>query len=134
MIRFHLKCAQDHEFESWFQSGDAFDKLVAAGMINCTTCGSTEVRKMIMAPAVSTSSQITAPKPTEAALAAMRDKVEAESDYVGKGFVKEARDMHDGTVPERAIYGEANLAEAKKLVDDGIPVIPLPFVPRKKTN
>ncbi len=134
MIRFHLKCAQDHEFESWFQSGDAFDKLVAADMINCTTCGSTEVRKMIMAPAVSTSSQITAPKPTEAALAAMRDKVEAESDYVGKGFVKEARDMHDGTVPERAIYGEANLAEAKKLVDDGIPVIPLPFVPRKKTN
>lgn len=134
MIRFNLKCDQDHEFESWFQSGAAFDKLVGAGMVNCTACGSAKVSKTIMAPAVSTSSQITAPKPTEAALAEMRRKVEANSDYVGKGFAKEARDMHDGTVPERPIYGEANLAEAKKLVDDGIPVLPLPFMPTKKVN
>jgi hypothetical protein len=134
MIRFHLKCDQDHEFESWFQSGEAFDKLVAAKMVNCTACGSTQVRKMIMAPAVSTASRITAPKPSEPDLAALRDKVEANSDYVGKGFVKEARDMHDGLVPERPIYGEANLQEAKKLVEDGIPVVPLPFMPRKKTN
>ncbi len=134
MIRFHLKCEQNHKFESWFQSGDAFDKLVAAGMVNCTSCGSTRVSKSIMAPAVSTSSEITAPKPTETAIAALREKVEANSDYVGKGFAKEARDMHDGIVPERPIYGEANLKEAKKLVEDGIPVIPLPFMPRKKTN
>lgn len=87
-----------------------------------------------MAPSVSTSKAITAPKPTEAALAALRDKVEANSEYVGKSFVKEARDMHDGVTPDRAIYGEANLTEAKKLIDDGIPVVPLPFMPRKKTN
>ncbi len=134
MIRFHLKCDQDHQFESWFQSGDAFDKLVAAGMVTCTSCGSTKVGKTIMAPAVSTSSQITAPKPNEAAIAALREKVESNSDYVGSSFAKEARDMHDGIVPERPIYGEANLQEAKKLVDDGIPVVPLPFMPRKKTN
>ena len=87
-----------------------------------------------MAPAVAKKNQITAPKPTEAALAAMRDQVEKNSDYVGENFAKEARDIHDGTAPERAIYGQANLAEAKKLVDDGIPVVPLPFMPRKKTN
>lgn len=134
MIRFHLKCDQNHEFESWFQSGEAFEKLVAAGMVNCTSCGSAKVSKSIMAPAVSTSSEIVAPKPIESAIAELRDKVEANSDYVGRGFAKEARDMHDGVVPERPIYGEANLQEAKKLVDDGIPVVPLPFVPRKKTN
>ncbi|MDB4111138.1 DUF1178 family protein [Yoonia sp.] len=134
MIRFHLKCDQDHEFESWFQSGAAFDKLVAAGMITCTTCGSTKVAKTIMAPAVSTSSQITAPKQNEAAIAALREQVESNSDYVGDTFAKQARDMHDGITPERSIYGQANLAEAKKLVDDGIPVVPLPFMPRKKTN
>jgi len=134
MIRFHLKCDQDHEFESWFQSGAAFDKLVAAGMITCTTCGSTKVAKTIMAPAVSTSSQITAPKQNEAAIAALREQVENNSDYVGDTFAKQARDMHDGITPERSIYGQANLAEAKKLVDDGIPVVPLPFMPRKKTN
>ena len=134
MIRFHLKCDQDHQFESWFQSGAAFDKLVTARMINCTTCGSTKVTKTIMAPAVSTSSQITALKPTEAAIAALREQVEKNSDYVGETFAKEARAMHDGTIPERSIYGQANLAEAKKLVEDGIPVVPLPFMPRKKTN
>ena len=134
MIRFQLKCDHDHQFESWFQSGAAFDKLVAAGMVNCVSCGSANVTKTIMAPAVSTSSEISAPKQTENTLAAMREKVESTSDYVGKSFVKEARDMHDGIAPERPIYGEANLKEAKKLVDDGIPVVPLPFMPRKKTN
>ncbi len=134
MIKFHLKCDQDHQFESWFQSGAAFDKLVAAGMINCTTCGSTDVTKMIMAPAVNTSNSITAPKQTDAALAELKKKVEANSEYVGSDFATEAREIHDGTKPERPIYGEANLQEAKKLVDDGIPVMPLPFIPRKKTN
>jgi hypothetical protein len=134
MIRFQLKCDHDHQFESWFQSGAAFDKLVAAGMVNCVSCGSANVTKTIMAPAVSTSSEISAPKQTENTLAAMREKVESTSDYVGKSFVKEARDMHDGIAPERPIYGEANLQDAKKLVDDGIPVVPLPFMPRKKTN
>ena len=134
MIRFNLKCDHDHSFESWFQSGDAFDKLVASGMVTCTTCGSTAVSKSIMAPAVSTSSDIAPPRPTEAALAKLRDAVEKNSDYVGSSFVKQARDMHDGTIPERPIYGEARLDEAKKLVDDGIPVMPLPFIPRKKAN
>ncbi|MEL6839473.1 MAG: DUF1178 family protein [Pseudomonadota bacterium] len=134
MIRFHLKCDQNHEFESWFQSGEAFDKLNTTGMVSCPTCGSSDISKSIMAPAISTSKSITAPKATEAALAKLRAEVEANSDYVGRSFVKEARDMHDGVVPERPIYGEAKLDDAKKLVDDGIPVMPLPFVPRKKTN
>lgn len=134
MIRFHLKCDQNHSFESWFQSGEAFDRLVASGMVSCADCGSTSISKSIMAPAVSKSSDITAPRPTDAALAKLRDVVEQNSDYVGSGFAKEARDMHDGVTPERPIYGEAKLEEAKKLVEDGIPVMPLPFIPRKKTN
>ena len=134
MIRFHLKCDNDHQFESWFQSGDAFDRLVSSGLITCTFCGSTAVSKSIMAPAVSTSNAVTTPKPAENKLAALRDHVEANSDYVGSSFVKEARDMHDGITPDRPIYGEAKLEDAKKLVDDGIPVLPLPFMPRKKTN
>ena len=42
--------------------------------------------------------------------------------------------MHDGLVPDRPIYGEANLAEARKLAEDGIPVMPLPFIPAKKAH
>ena len=103
-------------------------------MITCETCGSKSVHKSIMAPAVSTSSEITAPKPTENPIEKLRDEVESKSDYVGDRFVKEARDMHDGITPERPIYGEAKLEDAKKLINDGIPVVPLPFIPRKKTN
>ncbi len=134
MIRYHLKCGQDHDFESWFQSGAAFDKLIAAGMVSCSVCGSVQVTKSIMAPAVSTSQEITAPKAAANPIEALRAKVEAGSDYVGRAFAKEARAMHDGVSPERSIYGEANLQEARKLVEDGIPVVPLPFMPRKKTH
>jgi len=42
--------------------------------------------------------------------------------------------MHEGKAPERSIYGEANPAEAKKLIEDGIPVTPLPFSPKRKAN
>ena len=36
--------------------------------------------------------------------------------------------------PERAIYGEAKPEEAQSLIEDGVPVAPLPFVPSRKTN
>ena len=70
----------------------------------------------------------------EQAMADLRRKVEDNSDYVGKDFVTQARAMHDGDAPGRAIYGEAKLDEAKALIEEGIPVLPLPFMPNRKTN
>jgi hypothetical protein len=70
----------------------------------------------------------------EAALSEMRKQVEANSDYVGTDFTKTARDMHLGDTPERSIYGTANAEQAKALINDGIPVVPLPFVPKAKAN
>lgn len=128
MIRFQLKCDQDHPFESWFQSGAAFETLQAAGMVACPVCGSPTVAKTVMAPAVATTPAAEPP------LAALRRKIEREADYVGAAFASEARAIHDGLAPERPIYGEANLAEARALAQEGIPVVPLPFVPAKKVN
>lgn len=151
MIQFTLKCDKDHRFDSWFQSSDAFDKLKAAGMIACELCGSAKVEKALMAPALAKSGKDSAGKDstdgakaerpslspasdTEKALAEMRKKVETHSDYVGVNFVAEARAMHDGTAPERSIYGEARPEEARKLIEDGVPITPLPFMPKPKTN
>ena len=143
MIQYTLKCDQGHQTESWFQSAAAYDALEKAGHLSCGICGSTSVSKALMSPRVqATAAEKPATTPmlkdpsgeVEKALAALRQKVESTSDYVGTNFAKEARDMHDGLVQERAIYGEANLQEAKALVDDGIPVVPLPFMPSKKTN
>ena len=72
--------------------------------------------------------------PAEQAMAALKKQIEDNSEYVGMNFAREARDMHDGLTPERAIHGEANAEEARKLLEDGVPVAPLPFVPKRKTN
>ncbi|AHD10592.1 DUF1178 family protein [Phaeobacter gallaeciensis] len=70
----------------------------------------------------------------EAAVAELRRRVEKNSDYVGKDFASEARAMHLGDAPERAIHGEAKPEEAKALIEEGVPVLPLPFLPNRKTN
>ncbi len=70
----------------------------------------------------------------EAALAALRREVEENADYVGLNFVAEARAMHEGDLPSRSIYGEARIDEARKLLEDGVPVAPLPFRPIRKVN
>jgi hypothetical protein len=143
MIRYTLKCDQGHDFESWFASATAYDSLRKAGHVMCANCGSVKVEKALMAPAVSHSKKQAAPpqktqqdaqKDTQQKLAALRREVEEKSDYVGKNFVTEARAMHDGDAPERPIWGEARIDEAKALLDDGVPVMPLPFIPKSKTN
>lgn len=145
MIRYSLTCSNDHAFESWFQSAEAFDRLAAAGHVACAVCGATGIAKTLMAPAVRPARKAVAAAagagplatpqtPVEAAFAALRRQVEENSDYVGLNFAAEARAMHEGRVKERSIYGEAKADEARKLVEDGIPVAPLPFVPARKTN
>lgn len=146
MIKYTLKCDQDHSFESWFQSADAYDTLSAGGHISCALCGSGTVTKSLMAPQVrparkaadkpeTQSMALSAPQSkAEAALAKMRKHVEENSDYVGGNFAKQARDMHLGDAPERSIYGTAGPEEAKALIEDGIPVVPLPFIPKESAN
>lgn len=143
MIRYTMRCDKDHEFTGWFQSSDGFDQLRAAGHVSCTHCGSKAVKKTLMAPNVVSKSapapdpapDLTTPQaPHEAALARLRQHIEKTSDYVGVSFASEARAMHEGTAPERAIYGEARLDEARQLIEDGIPIAPLPFLPRRRAN
>ncbi len=140
MIQFSLKCTEGHTFDSWFQSSAAFETLLETGMVTCAICGSPKVVKSLMAPRVNTArakpeKPLTAPaNPAEQKLAEMRREVEQNSEYVGMKFADQARAMHDGDTPNRAIYGEAKPAEAKKLIEDGVPVLPLPFMPGRKVN
>ncbi len=135
MIRFTLKCENDHGFESWFQSGTAFDGLQRAGHVSCPVCGSIAVEKALMAPAVRTAEKTPAPTPeVQEALAALRRHVEENSDYVGMNFAAEARAIHAGEAEPRSIYGEARIDEARSLLEEGVPVAPLPFLPQRKVN
>ena len=149
MIRYALTCGAGHGFESWFASAAAYDTLAGAGQVSCPICGETRVEKAIMAPAVTPARKAeaaakaaaevrprlgTPQSELEAALAALRRQVEENSEYVGMNFATEARAIHEGASPERAIYGEAKPEEAKRLIEDGIPVAPLPFRPARKSN
>lgn len=155
MIKYTLKCSGKHNFDSWFQSVDAFDQLLSKGLLCCPACGDNHVEKAIMAPRIRPSRTAAVPtgaapvpenpagnmhaltaasSPAEEAILELKKKIQQHSDYVGTDFAKEARAIHEGEAPARSIYGEANSDEARKLVEDGVPVAPLPFTPTRKTN
>jgi hypothetical protein len=149
MIRYTMKCEEKHSFDSWFHSAAAFDKLNSAGLVACAICGSTDVKKAIMAPGVRparraakgqtekpadtpTPGPLSEPaSPAEQAVREMRKKIEENSENVGREFAREARAIHDGEAPLRPIFGEAKPEEAKNLIEDGVPVAPLPWSSRK---
>lgn len=152
MIVFKLACSKDHEFDAWFRDGAAFDAQRAKGAVTCPECGSTDVRKAIMAPRLNRGDDApgahrqaepkpSAPQAVTAAtgrqrefvrlMTALREHVEKTCDYVGDKFAEEARRIHYGEVERRDIYGETTLSEAKDLLEEGIEVAPIPGLPRR---
>ncbi len=154
MIVYDLACIEGHRFEGWFGSSGDYEDQRARGLLICPTCGAAEVAKAPMAPAVhakgnqrqevlapATRPMANTPLPPEVqqALAALA-KVQAEalkhSTWVGDKFAEETRKMHYGERDEAPIHGQASLAEAKALIEEGVPVAPLPFpvAPPEKLN
>lgn len=137
MIRYALTCDHAHGFEAWFASSSDYDDQAARGLVECPFCGSRQVDKQIMAPAVAGTRKGAPDGEAAAKMQAMmsqavrqvRAHVEANFDYVGDAFAREARDIHEGRSEKREIYGEATPADVKKLKDDGVPVAPLPAAP-----
>lgn len=152
MIVFDLRCPQSHVFEAWFGSGAAYEDQRARGLLACPVCGDAEIGKAVMAPnvgakgntrtAVATAPQSDAPPSPAAlkaalqALATAQAQALAKSQWVGRAFADTARAMHEGEVASAPIHGETTLAEAKALIDEGLPVaaLPLPIVPPDAVN
>jgi len=142
MIRYALACEHGHAFEAWFGSSTDYDDQSARGLVECPLCGTKQVAKQIMAPAVAGTRKTSlseGPPPQmremmRAAMGEVRKHVEQNFDYVGDTFAKEARAIHEGVSEERGIYGEATPAEVKALHEDGVKVAPLPPKPPEKTE
>jgi len=171
VIKFSLQCDAGHSFEGWFRNSGDFESQKQSGFLQCPGCGSENVNKALMAPAISGTrtqdkiAQTAEPQPTASApveasasvppaapvpspvqpvalqaeteqqaelvqkLRDLREKVVANSDYVGDKFAEEARKMHFNETEKRGIYGEATLDEVKDLNEDGIDCLPLPILP-----
>ena len=155
MIHYQLRCGQDHTFDGWFKDSETFDKQARLGLVECPSCGGSDVERALMAPAVSTRKAKTPrqEKPKEpvaevlppergmvatgrvpaqvlSALQRMRAEVEKHCDYVGDEFADEARKMHRGDIEQRAIYGETTPEQAESLIEEGIEIAAIPWVPR----
>lgn len=139
MIRYSLACVGEHEFEAWFSNSKAYDTQRKRKLVECPVCGSTEVRKQIMAPAVRSSE-----KKEEAAMAArmagqIREHIATTHDYVGDKFADEARSMYYGEAETRPVWGEVTPDVAKELLEEGVPAMPIPKAfapepPRRKAR
>lgn len=152
MIKYALRCEQEHNWDAWFPSMSGYDDQLARGLVDCPYCGSKTVEKAPMAPSVVSSRaraiapveapivqsddnklpvatnelSLRLPEPIKAMLEEMKAKIEKTHDYVGDTFAREVRSMHEGETEERPIYGEATPSEVRALIDDDIPVAPLP--------
>lgn len=150
MIKFALRCSNGHEFESWFRDGGAFEAQAGAGMVSCAICQDGAVSKAIMAPALalkdrqeprrgesaaaSCASPAVSPcSKTDAEMreltAELRRRILENSDNLGEAFAEEALKIHQGEAPDRPIHGQANLEEARLLVEEGVAIFPLPRAP-----
>ncbi len=145
-----LRCPQDHAFEGWFGGEADFQDQLQRGLLQCPLCGDAQVRKVLSAPriqrgarepeagavqagaaqagampAVPATASPTAAVSAQAAWLQWARKIAAQTENVGLRFAEEARRMHYGEAPERAIRGQASLAETVELLDEGIAVLPL---------
>jgi hypothetical protein len=141
LIRYALLCEHEHAFEGWFAASGDFDDQQARGLIECPVCASKAGRKAIMAPAVAGTKkkgEVVSPAQTQAmmmeAMGRIRRHVEDNFDDVGDSFAREACAIHEGRAEKRGIYGQATPTEVRDLMEDGVPVAPLPPEAPKKTD
>ncbi len=132
MVKYALRCDTcEIGFEGWFSTSDAYDAQREAGELTCPQCGSPSISKQIMAPAVRDSRTEKAVRHIdvekfEAMARAVREHVETTHEYVGDRFADRARAMYYGEEEHKPVWGETTLQEAKELVEEGVPAMPLP--------
>jgi hypothetical protein len=140
MIVYELICADEHRFEGWFASADAFEQQRGSGLVACPVCASAVVDKLPSArirrggaqpeerpPAAPVPKETPVAQRSTMTLASFIDHVLQNSEDVGSRFPEEARKIHYGEAPRRGIRGIASRDDAEALAEEGIPVVPLPI-------
>tara|TARA_E500000178_G_scaffold182610_1_gene181159 strand:+ start:154 stop:576 length:423 start_codon:yes stop_codon:yes gene_type:complete len=136
MIKYNLKCHNDHEFESWFSNSEEFDKLIKKGLLECIYCNSKKINKSIMAPMISNTKNnndfieinYKDLNNEKNKLLDLRKYIEKNFDYVGKDFTKKVREIYYDKKSKKAIYGTTTIKEREELADEGIDLFSIPWV------
>ena len=136
MIVFDLQClASGDRFEAWFRSNADFEEQVERGLVHCPSCDSREVTKAPMAPLVS-GTRGGEGAAMIARLASLQAEMLRGSEWVGERFAETARAMHRGEIASSPVHGEASATQVRSLVEDEVPIapLPLPVVPPDQVN
>ena len=136
MIKYNLKCENDHEFESWFSNSNEFDKLKKKKLLECIFCSSKKIEKSIMAPMISGSKL----KEEDEALfdnkflkqrnnlLKLREHIEKNFEFVGDKFSKKVREVYYDRKSKKSIYGTTTPEEREELAEEGIDLLSIPWV------
>ena len=137
MIKYNLKCNNDHEFESWFSDSKEFERLKTRKLLECIYCSSKKIKKSIMAPMISVSKNNNVNKfqINEKILQKQRNKliklrnfIEKNFEYVGEDFSKKVREIYYDKKNKKTIYGITSPEERKELKEEGIDLLSIPWV------
>jgi len=133
MIKYNLKCQNNHEFESWFSDSDEFDKLDKKGLLECIYCSSKKINKTIMAPMISNLKNKNDEfenihRNEKDQLLKLRKYIEKNFEYVGKDFTRKVREVYYDKKNNKAIYGSTTPEEREELAEEGIDLLSIPWV------
>ena len=137
MIKYNLKCDNDHEFESWFSNSKEFERLKTKKLLECIYCNSKIIKKSIMAPMISVSKNNNVNKfqinkkilqKHRNKLIKLRNFIEKNFEYVGEDFSKKVREIYYDKKNKKMIYGITSPEERKELKEEGIDLLSIPWV------
>ena len=136
MIKYNLKCNNNHEFESWFLDSEEFEKLNKKNFLECIYCSSKRVSKSIMAPMISNRKEKNKNlylnnkifKHEKKQLLELRKFIEKNFEYVGNNFSKKVREIYYDKDNKKMIYGTSTLKERKELAEEGIDLLTIPWI------
>jgi hypothetical protein len=139
MIKYNLKCQNDHEFESWFSNSKEYDKLNKKGLLECIFCSSKKINKSLMAPTILNLKEKDKKietindefKNEKNKLLNLRKYIEKNFEYVGKDFSKKVREVYYDKKSKKAIYGTTTPQEREELADEGIDLLTIPWVDKE---
>tara|TARA_B100000029_G_scaffold504641_1_gene583841 strand:- start:443 stop:859 length:417 start_codon:yes stop_codon:yes gene_type:complete len=137
MIKYNLICECDKTFESWFSTASEYDSLIKKKLVSCIYCGSSKVKKTVMAPNLNSKSnklseQTKFEKKVKKQLLEFRKFVEKNCKDVGNNFSQEARNIHYDKKTSKGIYGKATKKETEELLEEGIEVATIPWIDKSE--
>ena len=136
MIKYNLKCDNNHEFESWFSDSNEFNKLNKKKLLECIYCSSNKIQKSIMSPMIS-GTKLKEDKMNlldekllneKNQLINLRKHIEKNFEFVGDKFSEKVRDVYYDKETKKSIYGTTTPEEKKELEEEGIDLLSIPWV------